>query len=165
MIGGVSLAVHGAPRYSDGLDILVTDTRVLGRTFWVGADITPTDIRRGDTEDPLAGVIDFPPEPGKIPVQIIVGKGYAPIVALETAEANPALPCAVASPLGLALLKLEAGGIRDLQDLVALEEAQRILTGWRLLQALDPHITRLSNNAQEAWKRLHRLLSPDAEQP
>ena len=165
VIGAVSLAVHGAPRYSDDLDILVTDTSVLDRYFWIGADITPTEIRRGDWDDPLAGVVDFPIEPGEIPVQLVVGKGYAPRVALETAEENPMLQCPVVSPLGLALLKLEAGGIRDLQDLVALDEAQRILTGWRMLQAVEPHITNLSRNAQDAWNRLQVLSSPRLEHP
>jgi hypothetical protein len=165
VIGAVSLAVHGAPRYSDDLDILVTDTSVLDPSFWVGADITPTQIRRGNWDDPLAGLVDFPTPPGEIPVQLVVGKGYAPRVALETAEANAMLQCPVVSPLGLALLKLEAGGIRDLQDLVALDEAQRILTGWPMLQALEPHITKLSRNAQSAWNRLLGMISPKVEPP
>jgi len=165
VIGAVSLAVHGAPRYSDDLDILVTDTSVLDRYFWVGADITPTEIRRGDRDDPLAGVVDFPTQPGQIPVQLVVGKGYAPRVALETAEENAMLQCPVVSPLGLALLKLEAGGIRDLQDLVALDEAQRILTGWRMLQAVEPYITKLSRSAQSAWSRLQGMTSPKVDSP
>ena len=108
VIGGVCLAVHGAPRYSDDLDILVTDTHVLDPGFWTGSEITPMEIRRGEWDDPLAGLVVFPLRPGEIPVELVVGKGYASRVALETAKENPQLQCPVASPLGLALLKLEA---------------------------------------------------------
>lgn len=160
VIGGVSLAVHGAPRYSDDLDILVTDTRVLDQSFWVESEITPTEIRRGEWEDPLAGLVVFPTRPGEIPVELVVGKGYASRVALETAEENPQLQCQVVSPLGLALLKLEAGGIRDLQDLLALNEAQTVLTRWSMLEAVEPHVPKLTKDARRAWNRLQDLLSP-----
>lgn len=160
VIGGVALAVHGAPRYSDDLDLLVTETRVLSQDFWSGSEITPTEIRCGEWDDPLAGLVAFPPRPGEIPVELVVGKGYAPRVALETAEENSQLQCPVVSPLGLALLKLEAGGIRDLQDLIALQEAQRVLTGWAMMEAVDPHVPKLTKDARIAWERLQALLLP-----
>jgi hypothetical protein len=160
VIGAVALAVHGAPRYSSDIDLMVADTKVLERGFWSKAPLVPVELRRGDGDDPLAGLVVFPTEPGAIPVEVVVGKGYAARVALESAQENPQLGCAVVTPLGLALLKLEAGGTRDIHDLLALDEAQRTLTGWGLTEAVAPHVPSLSRHAQGAWIRLQGLLLP-----
>ncbi len=53
---------------------------------------------------------------------------------------------------------LEAGGTRDLHDLLALGEAQATLTGWNLSAAVEAHVPRLSRDAQTAWQRLQTLL-------
>ena len=51
---------------------------------------------------------------------------------MDTAEASAALDCAVATPLALVLLKLEAGGPQGCWDVVSLIQAQRALgrAGW-----------------------------------
>jgi hypothetical protein len=59
VIGAVALAVHGVPRATADVDVLVTDPRCLDATWWesfVAAGAT-VDVRRGDAEDPLAGVV------------------------------------------------------------------------------------------------------------
>ena len=165
VIGAVALAVHGAPRYSADIDLMVADTKVLDRNFWSNAPIFPTELRRGDWEDPLAGLAVFPIAPGAMPVEVVVGKGYAVRFALETAQENAQLGCPVVTPLGLALLKLEAGGTRDIHDLLALDEAQQALTGWSLTNAVEPHVDKLSRLAQGAWVRLKALLSPEIKSP
>jgi hypothetical protein len=134
---------------------------VLDQKFWTPALIFPAELRRGEWDDPLVGLVVFPTKPGAIPVEIVVGKGYAARFALETAQENLALGCPVVTPLGLALLKLEAGGTRDIHDLLALREAQQALTGWSLTNAIEPHVTRLSRDAQTALRRLRALLAPE----
>lgn len=163
VIGAVALAVHGAPRYSADIDLMVADTKVLDRKFWSNAPIFPTELRRGDWDDPLAGLLVFPITPGAMPVEVVVGKGYAVRFALETAHENAQLGCPVVTPLGLALLKLEAGGTRDIHDLLALDEAQQALTGWSLTHAVEPHIDKLSQDAQSAWVRLKAFLSAETK--
>jgi hypothetical protein len=160
VIGAVALAVHGAPRYSSDIDLMVADTKVLDRAFWSKAPMVPVDLRRGDRDDPLAGLVIFQVDPGAIPVEVVVGKGYAVHLALASAEENPQLGCPVVTPLGLALLKLEAGGTRDIHDLLALDEAQRSLTGWNLTQDVAPHVPSLSPHGQGAWHRLQGFLLP-----
>jgi hypothetical protein len=58
LIGAAALAVHGVSRSTFDQDILVTDSRVLIRDLWaaLAADAL-VDIREGDTDDPLAGVV------------------------------------------------------------------------------------------------------------
>lgn len=159
VIGAVALAVHGAPRYSADVDVLVLDPAVLDLSFWAGHSAQPRSIRRGDGDDPLQGLVLFAESAAELPTDVIVGRGYAARCALDTATENPDLGCPVVSPLGLALLKLEAGGIGDLQDLVALQSVQQQLTGWDLPAAAGPHLPRLSTHAQEAWGKLATLLS------
>jgi hypothetical protein len=161
VIGAVALAVHGAPRYSADIDLLVTAPSVLDAAFWTTAPLVPTELRRGEWDDPIAGLVVFPTAPGAIPVEIVVIKGYAARFALETAQDNPQLGCPVVTPLGLALLKLEAGGTRDIHDLLALQEAQQTLTGWHLMQAVEPHAAKLSRAAQTALGHLKTILSQE----
>lgn len=52
VIGAVALAVHGAPRYSADVDVLVLDPAVLDLSFWAGHSAQPRSIRRGDGDDP-----------------------------------------------------------------------------------------------------------------
>jgi hypothetical protein len=59
LIGAGALAVHGVARSTFDLDLFTTDARVLDAALWAevvrsGASV---DVRLGDSEDPLAGVI------------------------------------------------------------------------------------------------------------
>lgn len=159
LIGAAALAVHGAPRYSADLDLMTPTTDVLSPEFWKGAKVQPSEFRRGDWDDPIAGLVVFPTTEGEIPVDLIVGKGYAAKFAIQTSVLNPLLGCPVVTPLGLALLKLEAGGHRDLNDILALQEAQKVLTGWDLIAAAIPHIPKLSREAKASWSQVQRMLT------
>lgn len=165
LIGAVALAVHGAPRYSADLDLMTLETDVLREVFWEEAEVQPLELRRGDWDDPIAGLVVFPTPEGEIPVELVVGRGYAAKFAIETAVMNPQVGCPVVTPLGLALLKLEAGGTRDLNDIMALQEAQKTLTGWDLVAAVSPHIPKLSRDARASWDQVQRLLVPAVMPP
>jgi hypothetical protein len=74
VIGAVAVAARGAPRSTYDFDLLTTDKRALEENNWTelrnsGVEV---DIRRGDADDPLAGVIRFGSKPGQI--DMIVGK-------------------------------------------------------------------------------------------
>lgn len=156
VIGALALAAHGAPRYSADADLMVLDPVVLRLDFWAGAELRPSDLRMGDEGDPLVGLASFPGTP---PLDLIVGKGYAARHALDGAIRVPGLPCLVASPLGLALLKLEAGGPKDIQDLILLRDAQAALKGWNLMAAVEPHIASLTPHAARSWEKFRSLLT------
>jgi hypothetical protein len=160
VMGAVALAVHGAPRYSSDLDLLAVDPAILHPGFWKDAPVAPLEIRRGEPEDPIGGLVLFGAAPGSLPVDLVLGKGFAARQALSTALFNDLLQCPVVTPEGLALLKLEAGGIRDLQDLVALAQAQASLTSWSLVEAVAPQVARLSAHGRRSWDRLLALMEP-----
>lgn len=58
LIGAMALPVHGVARATSDRDLLLTDRRVLDAQFWKdwNGDQAP-EIRVGDAEDPLAGVV------------------------------------------------------------------------------------------------------------
>lgn len=149
VIGGVALAVHGVARYTVDVDLLTMDLAVLRSAFWRGQPVA--EIRRGDPDDPIAGLVRWPGPP---PHDLLVGRGHAAQLAVDTAETSDALGCAVATPLALALLKLEAGGPQDCWDVVSLIQAHRALgrAGW--VDEVPAHLPRLSAEARACWTRI-----------
>jgi hypothetical protein len=151
VIGGLALAVHGHARYTADVDLLTMDRRVLDDAFWASAP-RRVEVRRGDGDDPLAGLVRWPAIP---PHDLVVGRGHAMSVAVATAEYDSTLGAPVASATALVLLKLEAGGPQDLNDILSLAEARRILgqpCDWSA--AVEPHLARLSEPARTAWARV-----------
>ncbi len=155
LIGAAALAVHGFARYSADIDLLTLDRRVLSENFWKGASPAP-EVRVGDADDPLAGVVRWHVEPE---VDLIAGKGHAARFALETAAPAPGLPCPVATPLALALLKLEAASPQDLADVLSLAAVQRELNGAPWVAEIPSHVAKLSAAARAAWQQLEPALA------
>ena len=109
------------------------------------------EIRRGDADDPIAGLVRCPGPP---PHDLLVGRGYAAQLAVDTAEASAALGCAVATPLALTLLKLEAGGAQDCWGVVSLIQAHRALGRVAWVDEVPAHLPRLSVEARTCWARV-----------
>lgn len=151
MIGGSALAAHGYARFTADVDVLTMDDRVLDQNFWDG-DEAP-EIRKGDWDDPLRGVVRFHGEPG---LDLIVGAGYAMRFAVETAELHPTLGFRVATPLAMVLLKLEAGGPMDRSDIIGLVDTRRQLDSVEWLGEIAQHLPRLSDEARAC----HAALAP-----
>jgi len=101
LIGAAALAVHGVSRSTFDQDILVTDTRALTSLIWTPiSDHARVDIRRGDADDPLAGVIRLSAD-GERDVDVVVGRHTwqrAVIDEAETLQQSPAsIPVASAA--------------------------------------------------------------------
>lgn len=154
LIGGRAVAVRGHPRMTIDYDFLTTDRRVLQREIWsdLERDGVTVDARRGEWDDPLAGVVHLAFADGT-EADIVVAKWKWEEGVIERAElldvGGVELPVPRASDL--ILLKLSAGGILDLQDVVAL-----LAVGDRdvLVREVDERIGDLSPEAQDAWKRI-----------
>lgn len=157
-IGALALATHGAARYSSDTDLLVMDPAVLRESFWADSGLASPEIRIGDSSDPLAGLVRFH---GIAPLDVVVGKSRAARFALESAMDSPILPCKVITPVGLTLLKIEAGGPKDLQDLSMLRSAQKALTGWVMNTSIEPHLQLLKRSDKETWNKFLTLFSED----
>jgi hypothetical protein len=119
-VGAAALAAAGVVRSSLDLDLLTLDTRVLDRSFWTELAGTgaAVDVRRGDHDDPLAGVVRATAD-GERPVDVIVGRYPWQQRAVDRAQALPSGE-RVVRPRDLVLLKLYAGGTQDLWDIAQL---------------------------------------------
>ena len=146
------MSLHGYARYSADVDVLTMSPRVLRRDAWAGLD--HIDVRLGDFSDPLAGVVRVG---GDSPTDLIVGKGPAMDFAVRTAELNQGRR--VATPLALILLKLEAGGTRDRQDVVALAQARVGLGLPDPLVDVEAHLDLLSDWGRSRWELVKRVLA------
>lgn len=119
LIGGVALAVHGITRYTEDADLLSADERTLDDAFWeiLRKQGVRIDVRRGDFDDPLRGVVRLSAA-GEKPVDVVVGRSAWHEQVLFRRRmlhvAGEDLP--VVDPADLVLLKLEAGGPQDLLD-------------------------------------------------
>ena len=152
LIGASALAVHGISRSTLDIDLLVTDRRVLSRAFWIA--LSPralVEIRSGDADDPLAGVVRVSAE-GERDVDVIVGRGtwMADIIG----RAQPPVHgtgVRAARADDLVLLKLFAGGSQDrwdIEQLLALPEHDAIVA------AVDERIGQLPAPARQLWQQL-----------
>lgn len=150
VIGGIALAAHGYARYTADVDLLTMDRRVLDAAFWAGTG-SRAAIHAADADDPLGGVVRWA---ATLPHDLLVGRGHAMQHAVDTAVRDDVLDAPVATPLALVLLKLEAGGPHDRNDIVALAEAQTTLGSFDWRDAVPAHLPRLSAAARAAWERV-----------
>lgn len=155
LIGAAALALHGVSRSTHDLDLLATDPSCLTPDLWasLGSAAVEVEIRKGDHDDPLAGVVRFT-APGDSPVDLVVGKARWQAAALARAEsrsfADVELP--VLRAADLILLKLYAGGPQDAWDIVQLLAAS---DEQRLSQEIEPHLAALPAPAVQLWRQIH----------
>jgi len=154
LIGAEALALRGASRATLDRDLLTTDRRVLDAALWAplvdaGAEV---EIRRGDGEDPLAGVVRFLAE-GERPVDLIVGRHDWQTRILERSEILDLGEVRVAVPRSsdLILLKLFAGGPQDAWDVAQiLADDDRDL----LISEVDDKIGDIPDEAYRLWLKI-----------
>jgi hypothetical protein len=150
------MAAHGAPRSTVDLDLLTTDLRALETSLWTplrdaGAVV---QARRGDFEDPLAGVVRAVAS-GERAVDVIVGR-----FSWQESIIERALPVTiqesdvpVAEPADLILLKLYAGGSQDRWDIEQLLAAQQ---SEGLEDLVEERLVWLPRECADLWQDLRR---------
>ena len=149
LIGAAALAACGVARSTFDVDLLVVEQRCLDDDFWSpirlhGASV---EVRRGDSGDPLAGVVRVE-QAGDRPVDVIVGRSAWQRRALDRALRLSDEP-PVVQPRDLVLLKLYAGGTQDLWDLrqlLSLPDAQN------LIAAVEADLADLPADAARCWR-------------
>lgn len=154
VVGAAALAAAGVVRSSLDLDLLTLDDRVLDRGFWAGLAAAGVDVevRRGDPDDPLAGVVRATAE-GERPVDLIVGRHAWQHRAVARARALPGGQ-RVVLPRDLVLLKLYAGGAQDLWDI---RQLLALPTGTALVAEVEEDLPVLPPSAAALW---HSVRSP-----
>jgi predicted nucleotidyltransferase len=157
LIGAAALAAHGVARSTYDVDLLTTDAAVLDAGAWnevVAACGCEVEVRRGDPDDPLAGVVRVR-RPGEPDVDVVVGRWAWQADAIERAEAVSlgSVRVPVVRAADLVLLKLYAGGTQDLWDV-----EQLLAAGDRgaMAASVDAAIDRLPPEARRAWASLQR---------
>jgi hypothetical protein len=159
LIGAAALALYGVSRSTYDIDLLATERSCLDQAFWapLSASGAVIEVRKGDLDDPLAGVVRFT-EPAERPVDLVVGKARWQAEALARAEsrifAEVELPVLRAPDLILA--KLYAGGPQDAWDI-----AQLLAAGdrERLYTEVEQYLGDLPTPAVRLWRRI-RLEDP-----
>lgn len=120
LIGAAAMAAHGVSRATRDLDVLVADLECLSAEYWqplLASGVRPR-VRRGDADDPLAGVVRLE-SAAELPLDVIVGRHpwQADIIARAVEVALEGVTMPVATRPDLILLKLYAGGPQDAWDI------------------------------------------------
>lgn len=154
LIGGHAVALRGHPRMTLDYDFLTTDRRALQPDSWESLKRTgaKVDARRGDLDDPLAGVVHIELSDGT-EADIVVGKRKWEQGVIDRAEVVDVggLRIPVPRTSDLILLKLSAGGALDLQDvIVLLELSSREI----VVREVNGRVNDLSPDAVDAWQQL-----------
>jgi predicted nucleotidyltransferase len=153
LVGGMAVAARGYPRFTADFDLLTTDKSVLQDALWneLRASGLAVDVRKGDFDDPLAGVVRIGSKPEQI--DIVVGKWKWEQRVIDRAQTIDVKGMAVRVPItsDLILLKLAAGGPIDQQDIVRL-----LAVGPRdqLISEVNEKIGELPADARDLWQRL-----------
>ena len=154
LIGAGALAFHGASRATLDIDLLLTDVRVLDSELW--SDVLPESvqvtIRRGDLDDPLAGVVRLSAE-GEREVDLVIGKlsWQRDVIERAVPGSYSSVDLPVVEPADLVLLKLYAGGPQDAWDI------RQLLSGesapdWTAETEERIHV--LPEEARRLWDRI-----------
>jgi hypothetical protein len=151
VIGATALAAHGVSRSTMDQDLLVCDRRVLDPQFWsMLYPPTTVDVRRGDAEDPLAGVIRIH-EPGERDVDIVVGLSSWQDAILERATRIGQGPLRLVDAADLILLKLYAGGSQDRWDI---EQLLALDATGATAGVVDQRSSALPPRSREIWSMI-----------
>jgi hypothetical protein len=155
LIGAAALAAHGVARSTFDLDLLTTEPAVLNPSSWANLTADPqllVSVRRGDAEDPLAGIVRIEAE-GQRAIDVVVGRWTWQAEAIAAARiiqvAGHDVP--VVGPADLILLKLYAGGSQDLWDIDQLLAATDRPA---LIAQVEARLDRLPPPARGAWIRI-----------
>ena len=152
LIGAAALAIRGIARSTFDVDMLTTDARVLDASFWTPLAVDcAVDVRRGDRDDPLAGVVRVTAHDER-PVDLIVGRYEWQARAVARAEPSAAGP-PVVTAADLVLLKLYAGGAQDHWDV---RELLRQPDAEHLAAQVEAALRGLPRSLHDAWDDFRR---------
>lgn len=159
LIGASALTIHGVNRSTLDVDLFAVDPACLDRQTWdlLAAEGIGVDVRRGEPDDPLAGVVRFE-VPIELPVDLVVGKYVWQRKMIE--RAGTAIFAGVEVPVlggaDLILLKLYAGGPQDAWDI------QQILAGPErdsLIAGVERELPELPKECSRLWRRIAEIES------
>jgi hypothetical protein len=154
LIGAAALAAHGVSRSTRDLDLLAFGSTALEEATWAELESAgvAVDVRRGDSEDPLAGVVRLE-APEERAIDVVVGRApwqKALIKRARHVELDD-LVLPVAEAPDLVLLKLYAGGPQDLWDI---QQLLATPAGGRIAADTEARLHELPDDARRLWGRV-----------
>lgn len=154
LIGAGAMAVHGVSRATLDLDLLTTDRSVLDAGRWehLRGEQIEVDARRGDSEDPLAGVVRFRKK-GERSVDLIVGRHswQEGIVQRGEQRTVEGVVIPVVRRADLILSKLFAGGSQDAWDI---EELLAARDRDALAAKVESRLGELPPDCADLWRKI-----------
>jgi len=154
LIGAGAMAVHAVSRATLDLDLLVADRSLLDPQRWGGLSggNVLVEVRRGDSEDPLAGVVRIR-ETGERSVDVIVGRDAWQDGIIRRAERLTVgeLVVPVVRTADLILLKLFAGGSQDAWDI---EELLSAADREAVASEVEQRLRELPPDCAALWRRI-----------
>ena len=152
LVGGHALAARGFPRFTVDVDLLTTAPAILDAAPWsqVAAGGAAVDRRRGDLDDPLAGVTHIL-MPDGTDIDIILAKWpweAAVIARAERMTFQEGVQISVPMTSDLILLKLAAGGNLDIRDAATLLSADRD----RLISEVEAKLADVRPDVRAVWR-------------
>jgi hypothetical protein len=154
LIGAAAMAVHGVSRSTADVDLLTVDGTVLRGELWSSLQARGLQVRvnRGDSDDPLAGTVRM--TDGTQTVDVVVGRHawQSDILAAAITSSVGGLDLPVARAADLILLKVHAGGPKDLWDVHSLLEASRDPEALRA--EVERGLPALGAEASRLWARI-----------
>lgn len=148
LVGAAAMTVYGVSRTTFDTDLMTVDRAVLRSEFWFEF-AEPADVRKGDFDDPLAGVVRIKRAEERT-VDVVVGKYKFQLAVVSRATrmnvAGADVP--VVRAADLVLLKLFAGGLKDLLDVELLLHADPTLRA-----DVEQHLPDLPEDARQLWQR------------
>jgi predicted nucleotidyltransferase len=161
LIGGVALAFHGIDRATEDIDLLATEPSILDASRWedLQSEGMSVGVTKGDTDDPLRGVIRID-STELIDVVVTRGRWQDDVLArrLERVILGERIP--VVDAADLILLKVDAGGLIDLVDVELL-----IRHDPSLRAVVEARLEQLPRRMKAAWKAFLPRLGPTPRTP
>lgn len=158
LVGASALSIHGVNRSTLDVDLLAVDRACFESRIWDGlaTEGVGIEVRRGDLDDPLAGVVRFEVAM-ELPLDLVVGKHHWQRRAIERAEAGTfmGVDIPVLGGVDMILLKLFAGGPQDAWDI------EQLLLGPErdaLIAGVERELADLPGHSSRLWRR---ILDPD----
>ena len=153
LIGAAAMAAHGVSRSTYDTDLFAVGDLALDETLWraLAASGIDVDVRHGDDDDPLLGVVRFTENSQTIDLVVGRSEWQRSVIARATVAHVFSLKLPIVTIEDLIVLKLYAGGVQDRWDI------EQLLTSAAspvVLTDIDARVRSLPERSQALWRTL-----------
>jgi len=157
VIGAYALAARGYVRQTTDFDLMTTDRRALDDSTWKDFQDRGfrVDVRRGDADDPLAGVVRIVGSDTSIDIVVARYKWQQQVIDRSQPMKIGVSTLMIPTAADIILLKLFAGGHADVYDIYRILE---IGPRADLIDNIDAAVRSLPDDIRQRWDDVRRTL-------